>query len=86
MCIGKRGIAMNDNRYIEIINHMNLLYFEMLGNLRGNENHKEDNLHWLTGNITYNYFVGDVEVNEVVRRMRIGEIPKNLSFQVDDMR
>ena len=65
---------------------MNLLYFEMLGSLRGNENHKEDQLRWLTGNITYNYYVGDAAVGEIVSRMRAGEIPANLSFQVGDAR
>jgi len=75
---------MNHNQYIDIINRMNLRYFEMLGNLRGNENHKEDNLHWLTGNIAYIYFVGKVEVDEIIMRMRTGEIPKTLMFQVGD--
>ena len=75
---------MDHNRYIDIINRMNLLYFEMLGNLRGNENHKEDNLHWLTGNITYIYFVGEVETAEIIRHMKAGEIPKTLMFQVGD--
>ena len=75
---------MNHSQYIDIINRMNLRYFEMLGSLRGNENHKEDNLHWLTGNIAYIYFVGKVEVNEIIRRMKTGEIPQTLMFQVDD--
>jgi len=75
---------MNHNQYIDIINRMNLSYFEMLGNLRGNEKHKEDNLHWLTGNIAYIYFVGEVEVDEVVRCMKTGEIPETIMFQVGD--
>jgi len=77
---------MNHNRYIDMINRMNLQYFEMLGNLRGNEKHKEAHLHWLTGNIDYIYFIGDVEVNEIIRRMRADEIPKTLMFQVGDAR
>ena len=75
---------MNYNQYVDIINRMNLCYFEMLGDLRGNEKHKEYNLHWLTGNIAYIYFVGKVEVSEIIRRMRTGEIPKTLMFQVGD--
>ena len=75
---------MNHHLYIDMINRMNLAYFEMLGNLRGNENHKEDNLRWLTGNITYIYFVGEVEVNAVIRRMKAGEIPETIMFQVGD--
>ena len=75
---------MNRNQYIDIINRMNLDYFEMLGNLHGNEKHKEDNLHWLTGNIDYIYFVGEVEVDEVIRRMKDGEIPETIMFQVGD--
>lgn len=77
---------MNHNQYIDVINRMNLLYFEMLGNLRGNEKHKEDNLHWLTGNIDYIYFLGEVEVDQIIRRMRADEIPKTLMFQVGDVR
>ena len=75
---------MNHNQYIDIINRMNLDYFEMLGNLRGNEKHKEVNLHWLTGNINYIYFIGEVEPDEVIRRMKDGEIPETIMFQVGD--
>ena len=75
---------MNRNQYIDIINRMNLDYFEMLGNLRGNEKHKEVNLHWLTGNIDYIYFVGEVDADEVIRRMKDGEIPETIMFQVGD--
>ena len=77
---------MNHNRYIDIINRMNLQYFEMLGNLRGNEKHKEDNLYWLTGKIDYIYFIGEVKVDEVINRMKTDEIPKTLMFQVGDAR
>ena len=77
-------MTIDNNRYINIINRMNLLYFEMLGNLRGNIKHKEDNLYWLTGNITYIYFVGEVDVDKVVMRMRAGEIPETIMFQVGD--
>ena len=75
---------MTNAQYIDSINRMNLLYFEMLGNLRGNENHKEDNLHWLTGKIDYIYFIGEVAVREIIGRMNADEIPETLMFQVGD--
>jgi len=65
---------------------MNFLYFEMLGNLRGNEHHIEDNLRWLSGNINFIYFVGDMEITELVKRMQNGDIPNILNLEFGNER
>ncbi|MCL1995927.1 MAG: GNAT family N-acetyltransferase [Defluviitaleaceae bacterium] len=74
---------MNEH-YINIINRMNLDYFEMLGKLRGNESHEESNLYWLSGNINFIYCIGKVEANEIAKRMTTGDIPDTIMFQAGD--
>jgi len=76
----------NKQLYIDAFNRMNFLYFDMLGNLHGNNNHKEENLSWLSGNIDFIFFIGDIEVDELVRRMRNGEIPGVLNLEFEDKR
>ncbi|MDR0928691.1 MAG: GNAT family N-acetyltransferase [Oscillospiraceae bacterium] len=56
----------------------------MLGNLRGNQSHQEDNLRWLTGDINHTYFSREIEVDAVIKRMKDGEIPDNLYFFTDE--
>ena len=74
---------MNE-QYINIINRMNLDYFEMLGKLRGNESHVETNLYRLSGNINYIYCIGKVEVGEIIKRMTVSDIPDTIMFQAGD--
>ena len=77
---------MNCNQYTDTFKRMNFLYFEMLGNLRGNKHHIEDNLRWLSGNINFIYFVGDIEIAELVKRMKDGEIPNILNLEYGNER
>ena len=80
----RKVILMISKQYIDIINCMNFEYFEMLGNLRGNESHAEGNLYRLSGNINYIYCIGKVEVDVIIKRMMAGDIPDTIMFQVDD--
>ena len=77
---------MENNQYTDIFKRMNLLYFEMLGNLRGNKHHIEDNLRWLSGNIDFIYSVGDIEITELVQRMKSGEVPSILNLEFGNRR
>ena len=74
---------MTAEKYIDAINSGHLLYWDMLGGLRGATNHKEDNLRWLTGGIEYNYYCNTSSVENVVTRMNNNEIPKTLTFFTD---
>ena len=77
---------MNYNQYANTFKRMNFLYFDMLGNLQGNKNNIEDNLRWLSGNIDFVYFVGDIEIAELVNRMKNGEIPSILNLEFGNER
>ena len=77
---------MKCSYYTDTFKRMNFLYFEMLGNLRGNKNNIEDNLRWLSGNINFIYFVGDIEIVELVKRMKNGEIPNILNLEFGNER
>jgi len=77
---------MENNQYTDTFKRMNFLYFEMLGNLRGNEHHIEDNLRWLSGNINFIYFVGNIDITELVQRMKNGEIPNILNLEFGNER
>jgi ribosomal protein S18 acetylase RimI-like enzyme len=50
----------------------------MLGSLRGIENHNENGLKWLTGDIYWNYSTETNDTEGVIQRMKEGSIPKNL--------
>jgi GNAT superfamily N-acetyltransferase len=76
----KKENKMTNKQYADIINRGHLLYWNMLGKLRGIENHHEKGLRWLTGDVTYNYFVETSDTDDVVQRMKKKEIPKNLVF------
>ncbi|MDR0896262.1 MAG: hypothetical protein LBN04_00240 [Oscillospiraceae bacterium] len=69
---------MTDKQYFDAILRGHFRYWEMLGNLRGNQNHQEDNLRWLTGDINHTYFTGKIEKEPLIQRMKDGEIPDNL--------
>ena len=75
---------MQNKQYFDSILRGHFLYWDMLGNLRGMKNHREDKLRWTSGDITHTYFTGSVEIDDVIRRMKDGEIPKNLFFLLDD--
>lgn len=76
---------MSDNSYNEMIMRGHFLYWDMLGQLSGIENHQEEKLRWLTGDINYTYFTDTSEINELVARINKGEIPNNLYFFSDDL-
>ena len=76
---------MNDRQYIEAIHAGHLIYWDMLGKLQGMENHNEGGLRWLSGGIFYNYYTTNTDVMDVVRRMKSGEIPNNLTFHTSDL-
>lgn len=75
---------MTNKQYTETITCGHFLYWDMLGNLRGLKNNKETNLMWLSGDINYNYFINTSNVNDIILRMKGGEIPKNLIFLTDN--
>ena len=71
---------MTDEQCIDIIKQGHLQYWNMLGNLRGNDNHMEYGLKWLSGDIFYNYYADSSDVDSVLQRINSGEIPKTLTF------
>lgn len=75
---------MTDKQYIDAIHNGHFLYWDMLGGLQGAKNHKEKNLRWLTGDIYYNYYCGAFDVENVIKRIKNGEIPKTLTFFTDN--
>jgi len=78
---------MTDKQYIDCIHRGHFLYWDMLGKLHGNENHKEKGLQWLTGGINYNYFTDSFDIDGIIRRIKNKEIPENLFFHknISDM-
>ena len=78
------SITMKNERYADTIMRGHFLYWDMLGNLCGIENHKEDNLQWLTGDISHTYFTSNVGVENTAERIKRGEIPANLLFLSDN--
>jgi GNAT superfamily N-acetyltransferase len=75
---------MTDIQYIDAIMHGHFLFWDTLGNLHGIENHKEDGLQWLSGNVYYNYFTDTSDADNIIQRMKNKEIPKNLMFFVNN--
>jgi len=71
---------MKNENYVNLVNRSHLMYWDMLGKLRGIENHCSDGLRWLTGDVAYNYFTDTSDTDGVISRMRNNEIPKNLTF------
>ena len=69
---------MTKQQYIDLIHKSYFLYWDMLGSLRGIENHNENGLKWLTGDIVWNYSTETSDVEAIVQRMKDGSIPKNL--------
>jgi hypothetical protein len=81
----KKSEKMNNKQYTDIIKRGHFLYWNMLGKLRGIENHHEKGLRWLTGDVTYNYSVETSDVNDVIQRMKNKEIPDNLVILTDNL-
>lgn len=77
---------MTSEQYVNLITSGHFLYWNMLGKLRGIENHNEDGLHWLSGDINFNYYTETADADLVVKRMQNDEIPKNLTFFTDDIK
>ena len=76
---------MSNKQYTGIIKSGHFLYWNMLGKLRGIENHREKGLRWLTGDVAYNYFVETSDVDDVIQRMKNKEIPSNLVILTDNL-
>lgn len=74
--------------YCDLLLQGHLLYWNMLGTLQGLENNRNTGLNWLSGNIFFNYYtdtgaiVKAGQIDNIVKRMKDGEIPKNLIFPV----
>lgn len=74
---------MTDSQYVDYIVKGHMHYWDMLGNMRGNENHK-GNINRLSGDINYIYsanFNGPdycEEVEGIVRKIKNKQIPDSL--------
>lgn len=73
------------DRYVDWILHGHTLYWDMLGSMRGNNNHK-GNVCWLSGDVNFSYdlTVSEPEISEqikqIIQRIKSGEIPGNLTI------
>ena len=76
---------MTDREFVSCILRGHELYWNMLGKMRENENHKGD-VCWISGNIHYSYSLqlNETNCNEqietIIQRIKNGEIPKNLTI------
>ncbi len=74
---------MSESRYIEYILQGHDLYWDILGNMRGNVNHKSD-ICWLSGDIDFTYSMElnesdySKQINRIITRIRNKELPDNL--------
>ncbi len=79
---------MENTQFIDLIAQGHMLYWELLGNMRGVENHKGD-ICYLTGDIHYSYSTRiagpdcDAEIRRITGRIKNGEIPSNLLLTPD---
>ena len=74
---------MTNSNYTDYIWRGHILYWDMLGNMRGNCNHKSD-ICWLSGDIDYSYSMiltgsdYEAQVEQIIGRIRNREIPTNV--------
>jgi GNAT superfamily N-acetyltransferase len=74
---------MTDNLYTDYIWRGHVLYWDMLGNMRGNCNHKSD-ICWLSGDVDYSYSMTlsgpdyEQQVERIISRIRNQAIPGNI--------
>jgi len=74
---------MTDNFYTDTIWRGHISYWDMLGNMRGNCNHKSD-ICWLSGDINYSYSMiltgpdYESQVENIIGRIRNQAIPRNI--------
>ena len=74
---------MDDKTCTETIWRGHILYWDMLGNMRGNCNHKED-ICWLSGDIFYSYSMVltgpdyESQIEQIIGRIKNKEIPRNI--------
>ncbi len=74
---------MLETCYIDYILQGHDLYWDMLGNMRGNINHKSD-ICWLSGDIDFTYSMVldesdySKQISQIVTRIKNKEIPNNL--------
>ena len=74
-----------DKQYIDYIVRGHNLYWNMLGNMRGIQNHTENvNLNWLSGDVSCAYHIKfngpdyEKEVAEIAKKVKAGEFPGRL--------
>jgi GNAT superfamily N-acetyltransferase len=74
---------MDGTTYTDYIWRGHILYWDMLGNMRGNCNHKSD-ICWLSGDIHYSYSMilngpeYENQVEQIINRIKNKEIPHNI--------
>ncbi|MDR2599525.1 MAG: GNAT family N-acetyltransferase [Oscillospiraceae bacterium] len=79
---------MINDQYIKKIIQGHELYWNMLGSLNGNKNHKGD-ICWLSGDINYTYKVKlhesdyNAEINKIINKLKNKKIPNNLIITPD---
>jgi len=72
-----------DKKYTDAIIRGHVMYWDMLGTMRGMEVHNSSTC-WLSGDIYYNYLVRfdgpdyDTEAREIIRQIKDRQIPDNL--------
>lgn len=79
---------MSEVNYVEYVLRGHRMYWDMLGEIRGNTNHK-GLLCYLTGDLYYNYSIRlegpdyDKQVSDIINRIKNKEIPDNLLILPD---
>ena len=76
----------NKNRdyFVKSISRGHHLYWNMLGNMRGNERHEDCGLQWLSGDIWYTYAVNfnssgcEKQIIEIIEKIKNKQVPDNL--------
>jgi GNAT superfamily N-acetyltransferase len=74
---------MNEDKYISHIMQGHELYWNMLGNMRGNQNHTGD-ICWISGDLFYSYATKlkgtdyESHIEQIIGRIKSREIPRNI--------
>ncbi|MBP7177089.1 MAG: GNAT family N-acetyltransferase [Thermoclostridium sp.] len=79
---------MDNEKFVNCIIKGHTLYWDLLGNMRGNNNHKSD-ICWLSGDISFTYSIhlnGSAYRNQfdrIVHRIENKEVPNNITVCPD---
>lgn len=79
---------MTDKQCVDYILLGYRLYWDMLGKMRGNGNHK-GNVCWLTGDVNYSYDIKlegcdyNEQIKNVIQRIKNKELPNNITILPD---